>query len=499
MKSWRCDLTALSQLYNFYFVACNDNILVYQPGFPDQTFDPKPKLVLQPPTTSPYLEPGIDDEDPHSITRILVESLGHEEILLATCDDGDCFAYRIESIRRALSELSESEESQEIGLGVPLLFHQNVGASAWGLAVHREARIIAISANTHEVTIVAFALASQESEQIEPDLMDSRSIAGEEADPSDFPSPRKHDHFFTLKANHNVPSVSFNNNDEDPAGRWLFGTCITGEVWLWDLHNLSTIPCRIFEMGFCASAQLADRAPQVPFASCRCANKHTHPHASWGAMFLDPRSAHEIPSLSDPPQSARRAPYFHDAGTQKVRFRLLTRLSTVLNNTTSDGTDGEMAVSDGGSDSDEGSDTTDDYMSIDNADDLDEAAYDEEQDDMQDHEDDVNTYNGPPIPSMQLSAAQPDSNTVPWSAAHMANLLASGAPWSILTQAIYAEVNDTEEDDNNYITHTVDGSTFSNNSTFHSALNPYCEVADSQFPTSEVCTHLRCHCATILI
>src|SRR4051812_14990343 len=37
MKDWRCELTALSQLYNLYFIACNDTILVYQPDFPDQS------------------------------------------------------------------------------------------------------------------------------------------------------------------------------------------------------------------------------------------------------------------------------------------------------------------------------------------------------------------------------------------------------------------------------------------------------------------------------
>lgn len=36
--------------------------------------------------------------------------------------------------------------------------HRNVGASAWGLAIHREARLLAISANTHQIRVVAYGL-----------------------------------------------------------------------------------------------------------------------------------------------------------------------------------------------------------------------------------------------------------------------------------------------------------------------------------------------------
>jgi hypothetical protein len=498
MKSWRCDLTALSQLYNLYFVACNDKLLVYQPEFPDQTFASEPKLILEPPATSPYLYPGIDDEDPHSITRILVESLGNEEILLGTCDDGDFFVYRIESIRKALGVMS-LEEWPGCGPEVSLFLHQNMGASAWGLAVHREARMIAVSANTHEVRVLAFALANEDGEQLESDSMDER-IRDDETDPhpDDFPFPRKHDHHFTLEANHNVPSVSFNNNDQDPAGQWLYGTCITGEVWLWDLHAPPMAPYRNFQMGFCASAQLANKAPQVPLAGCRCINNHSHPHASWGAMFLNPQSAHHIPSLGDPPQSARCAPYFHDAGAQKDRFRLLPMFSTALDNITSNDTDSEMAVSDGGSyDSDDDSNMTDDHMSVDDESGpplSNEANYDDtddiEEDGIQDQEHDEEAYNGPPIPSMQLNDAQSGPPTGPGTPAHMANLLASGTPWSILVQGMYDDGDDDGEGAEDHLSHAHNIFSLSNYAMSRSSPKAYCEIADHEFPVSEVCTNL---------
>jgi hypothetical protein len=510
MKAWRCDLTGLSQLHNLYFVACNDEILVYQPEFPDQTFAPEPKLILKPPATSPYLYPGIDEEDPHSITRILVESLGNEEILLGTCDDGDFFIYRIEAIRKALSATS-SEEWPECGPEIPLFLHQNMGASAWGLAVHKEARMIAVSANTHEVRVLAFALASEDGEQLDSDSMDER-IRDDETDPhpEDFPFPRKYDHHFTLEAKHNVPSVSFNNNDQDPAGRWLYGTCITGEVWLWDLHAPPLAPYRIFQMGFCASAQLANKAPQVLLGPCRCDNCLSHPHASWGAMFLDPRSAHKFPSMSGIPQSARCAPYFHDTGVQKERFRLLPTLSTALDNMTSDNTDSEMAVSDGGSnDSNEDSDMTDD-ASVDDADgslNSHGGSYDNtddmEEDDVQDQEHDEETYNEPSIPSMQLENPQPDVPAGPGTPAYMANLLASGTPWSILVQAMYGDGDDDDDEDDDggedHLSHAHNIFSLSNYARSRLSPKPYCEISDHGFPISEVCIKLHLRDATILI
>jgi hypothetical protein len=436
IKSWRCELTALSQLYNLYFIACNDKILVYQPDFPDQSFASEPVLVLYPPVSSPNLRPGIDREDPHSITRLLVGYLGNEEILLATCDDGDVVGYRIAGIQRALDEISQLENEQGYPYHhVPPFLHQNVGASAWGLAIHREARIIAISANTYEVTILAFALASRNDEP--PELDSSGSLAAtDEADPSDFPSPRRHNNFFKLGATHNIPAVSFNNNDEDPAGQWLFGSSITGQVWLWDLHGYPNVGSRTFQMGFCASAQHPDEAPRVSFGGCGCLNEDLHPHASWGAMFLDPRSAHEVPSLGETPESARRAPSYQYTGTQKVRFRESKR-NILYDDSTSDGTSSSLAISGGVSEgTGEDIDTADGHMSTDgisefsNEQGADEDGDEMEEEDNQDHQPSTEDYDGPSLPPMQLGNSASSFAQYTWSVPEM--LLASGASGAIL-------------------------------------------------------------------
>ncbi|KAH8706960.1 hypothetical protein GQ44DRAFT_763811, partial [Phaeosphaeriaceae sp. PMI808] len=325
MKAWRCELTALSHSYNLYFVACNDAIHVYQPRFPDQAISSEPDLILHPPISSPDLDHCIDDEDPHSITRILVDYLGHDEILLVTCDDGDVVGYRIDAIQKAWDDRRHASVDKAVHIynnDVRLFLHRNVGNSAWGLAVHREARMIAISANTFEVTVLACALTTSGSASPDSDSSESFATAANGEGISDFPSPRERDHVLTLKANNNIPSVSFNNNADDLKGRWLFASCIDGKTMLWDLHRPQA-PVRVFEMGWCENVSRADLAPEAETGGCTCFNARNLPHGAWGAIFLDPDSAHETyyPDSLDLVRQDR-APYFADATQQKRRFFL---------------------------------------------------------------------------------------------------------------------------------------------------------------------------------
>ena len=151
--------TALSQVYNLYFIACVDTIHVYQPSFPDQKLSGRPDLILRPPKSRPGLRGTIDPPNPHSITHLIVDFLGTEEILLVSCDDGDVVGYHIHLIQQAIETQLVSDTFERNARDVRNFFHKNVGLSAWGLSVHCEARLIAVSANTHRVTIYAFALA----------------------------------------------------------------------------------------------------------------------------------------------------------------------------------------------------------------------------------------------------------------------------------------------------------------------------------------------------
>jgi hypothetical protein len=434
MKAWRCDLTGLSQLYNLYFVACNDTIRVYEPEFPDQTFAFEPTLILHPPVSSPNLHYGVDNVDPHSITRVVVEYLGNDEILLATCDDGDVVGYRVEEIQRAIStpQSSDEDDDPDYQPEVRLFLHRNVGASAWGLAVHREARIIAISANTHEITVLAYALVSRGEESVQSGF--SEMLPADEDNAADFPSPRKRDHIITLRANHNVPAVSFNNTDEDLEGRWLFSSCINGEVRLWDLHKTDD-PARIFEMGFCASVMSSERAPRTSLGRCNCWNAGVYPHSAWDAMFLDAQSAHEISPLDEQTEPMHDASFFEDAGEQKLRFRAKMRHgmsgeeSTEDNDYNMSDSNSEMVLSEHDSESvdvdpevEDTSDVVNDYTYLDHSsgssenEEIDNDSADEE-DEESNHEHGTEVYTGPPIPSMQTSAHETSPFQQVWEAA----------------------------------------------------------------------------------
>lgn len=97
IKHWRCDLTALSHVYNLYFVACNEDIYIFSPSFPSQDLGEAVR-ILQVPSLGLPTPPGIDTSDPHSVTRICVDYLGNTEVLLITCDDGDVVGCRVGEI-----------------------------------------------------------------------------------------------------------------------------------------------------------------------------------------------------------------------------------------------------------------------------------------------------------------------------------------------------------------------------------------------------------------
>ncbi|KAJ4989000.1 hypothetical protein SVAN01_05438 [Stagonosporopsis vannaccii] len=335
IKAWRCDLTALSRSHNFYFVACNDTIHVYQPRFPDQSIPGEPELVLHPPTSSPNLRYGIDPEDPHSITRLHVDYLGQDEIILVTCDDGDVIGYRTDEIQRVFDKQREALDDQDglrIEESVRTFLHRNVGASAWGLAIHREARMIAISANTEKVTVIAYALAQLDNESDNTSLSSGSGLddCSDEENPADFPSPRRQDHVIVLSASHNVPSVSFNNSGDDPSGRWLSSCSIVGETLIWDLHN-PTKPVRTIRLGFCASTKDPTKAPKLRPGTCACLRPSTVPHAMWSTMFLDANSAYDDSSLQNlTPPLDHPLPYIKDLGECKHQFSVRQRSSPLM-------------------------------------------------------------------------------------------------------------------------------------------------------------------------
>jgi hypothetical protein len=221
-------------------VAYVDKIYVYEPTYPDQQLPDRPALILSPPRTPSATSGYIDPENPHSINHLFVDFLGYLEIVLIACDDGDVLGYYTKNIQAAI-ELRDTNNGPDGILGDELqpFFMHNVRNSAWGLSVHSAARKIAISANTHQVTVVAFGLTNGDID-IEPTEGTAKTN----------PQNRTSDHKFVIGSFHNnLPSVAFCNTEDDREGRLLISGEITGLVYMDDLETLSRT--EIMQVGFC--------------------------------------------------------------------------------------------------------------------------------------------------------------------------------------------------------------------------------------------------------
>ena len=256
LAAWRCNLTALSHRHNLYFVATREGIAVYQPSFPFQKLHKRPAINIPPTLAEPDAAGYIDERQPHSINHMVVGELGTEEILLVATDSGNIAAYHTKAIEEAINKqpykFSSNGRSDIVGLRA--FFSQWVHESAWGLAIHKEGRMIAVSANkphhvksidpSAKVTVFAFALTSSSNEEATDESLeindddDLQEWHNWEPARSDIETPHRDRNFRIVLGDddghvNNIPSVSFVNNAEDRDGSWLLSTDITGVMKLW--------------------------------------------------------------------------------------------------------------------------------------------------------------------------------------------------------------------------------------------------------------------------
>ncbi|KAL6919312.1 hypothetical protein FSST1_003338 [Fusarium sambucinum] len=162
MQKFRGNLTALSQVYNLYFSAYQGRIFVYRPrAAPSQALSSQPDLQLKPKASSVAREVGgaLDESRPHTVNNMTIGFLGDEEIVLACYDDGDVVAFYTKDLAKRIFTGHGTTDTLHKNQTAPKeFFHENVGISAWGLAVHRRSRLIAVSSNRHEVVVFALAL-----------------------------------------------------------------------------------------------------------------------------------------------------------------------------------------------------------------------------------------------------------------------------------------------------------------------------------------------------
>ncbi|EFE38350.1 conserved hypothetical protein [Trichophyton verrucosum HKI 0517] len=197
--------------------------------------------------------PGyIAPNNPHAINQITVGDLGSDEILLLATDSGNVAAYRVERIFWCIeNRRAEDTDPVQVGNGVECFFSEWVTQSAWALAIHKFARMIAVSSNTTTITIFAFA------------LVDNTEVSHvtREGSSSRAKHPKVHNNdwihitsiseFLKLRSwsrqrrrsqnirlslsghSANIPNVSFLNCDLDPHGDWLVSTDINNKLLVW--------------------------------------------------------------------------------------------------------------------------------------------------------------------------------------------------------------------------------------------------------------------------
>ncbi|KAI1951168.1 hypothetical protein LOZ39_000587 [Ophidiomyces ophidiicola] len=241
VAEWRNNLTALSQHRNLYFVASMRQVYVYQPA--SSSVGSKPALILTPTLKEPAAPGFISHSCPHAINHIVVGDLGNEEIVLLATDSGNIAAYWTERIFSALehSKSSEPQSPEALGAIVPCFFSDWVKQSAWGLAIHKFARMIAASSNTSEITVWAFALAEQ-AESMPAWNLDYTDEWSDVTTATQFAAlrlmpawcRRSRSIRITLRGHYNnIPCVGFLSSEIDRNGEWLVSTDITNRLLVW--------------------------------------------------------------------------------------------------------------------------------------------------------------------------------------------------------------------------------------------------------------------------
>jgi len=295
-------------------VACKSLIYVFEPRFPDQELPKEPALVIDTQPSAPYLLGYLDPPEPHTINNVHVHHLGREEVFAVVRDDGDVDAYFTRHLHEAIQRRKEPDNALgTLAVDIRPFFQDNVGMSAWGLAIHAEARLLAVSSNTHMFTVFAFALTSSddvedeaddqefeanmiededEDEDEDDDSYDDGDEYGNEDEDEDgsddnppAPSSRRpmnrnlDRRYEFLAGDQNIPHIAFCNTKDDPEGRWLLSTDINGYTTSWDLFKMS--PTQKIRVG-------SDAVNRTGY---------DRKAAGWGVMFLDPRSFQEEQDL----------------------------------------------------------------------------------------------------------------------------------------------------------------------------------------------------------
>ncbi|EED19284.1 conserved hypothetical protein [Talaromyces stipitatus ATCC 10500] len=279
--------TALSQRRNLLFVAYSHQIHVWEPAGPRQVLGRKPAMIITPVMRVPQADGYISSRCPHGINNILVDDLGRDEILLLATDSGNVCGYHVENIYSCIeSGRIRNERRPIIDPRIEPFFCESVGLSAWGLAVHKYARLIAVSANTGTITVFAFALADTDAES--DDFWNGVPASYEQNWLHiKYEAEFKGLHDLFLENRHrsrnlrlsyqghytNIPSISFLSSDLDSDGMWMLSTDIDNRLFVWAIWDRFH-PVRVLDF--------ADGGPLPGILR--------EEERGWSVLALDPRS-----------------------------------------------------------------------------------------------------------------------------------------------------------------------------------------------------------------
>ena len=255
---WRCNLTALSQYRNLYFVAYLDLLHIFTPEYPSQTIPCKPVGIIKLPQSRPGLVGYVYPTVPQGVNHMVVRDLGDEEILLIACDSGDVIGFTTRSVELSFKRQEDTHHENE-PYDLKPFFHENVGDSAWGLDVHKSDRLIAVSSNTHDILIFAFALSSETPDPSFDSYMDNHTYnefgsSSQQAELSVHWNALTHandrlcrgqrNFAWNLREHHeNIPSVAFYNDSTTPVDDvYLISTDIEGLVKIWSVWARESWP-----------------------------------------------------------------------------------------------------------------------------------------------------------------------------------------------------------------------------------------------------------------
>ncbi|CAL3962288.1 unnamed protein product [Diplocarpon coronariae] len=258
--SWPSPTTSTS----LYCAVYGDELHLTIPRDLRQTLPATPDLVVDLPRTERADGvPGcLDRVHAHDVNNLKVGPLGDHEILLMGCDDGDVIAYYTHQLEREATRAGSTRGGVPRGAVKPF-FHENVGISAWGLAIHKVSRLIATGTNFREVIVfqpgIAIGIDSNAERRCD-DECDRGAFVDPLSSKTQLYTPvgtlrfgeadgGLADHYRRMNTRmrlslgsrgHNVPSIDF-LSDERGEASMVVAVDINGKLWALDLTTAETL------------------------------------------------------------------------------------------------------------------------------------------------------------------------------------------------------------------------------------------------------------------